>query len=72
MFILKYLGSLIFVFNVTFWKISKRTTFWAAIDVDLHTGRRQFEERESAEDAGWNEGFWKKMLRHVRRGDESA
>ncbi|KAH7150748.1 amino acid permease/ SLC12A domain-containing protein [Fusarium sp. MPI-SDFR-AT-0072] len=66
-FILKYLGSFMFMFNITFWKITKKTTFWNAADVDLHTGRRQFEETETADDADWNEGFLKKMFRTIRR-----
>ncbi|KAM0544503.1 hypothetical protein ACHAPJ_011797 [Fusarium lateritium] len=65
-FVLKYLGTLIFVFNVAWWKIVHKTTFWSAKDIDLVTGRREWEERESNEDASWNDGFWKKALRKLK------
>lgn len=38
----------------------KKTTFWSATAVDLHTGRREFEERESMQDSSWNNGLFKK------------
>ncbi|KAH7254648.1 amino acid permease/ SLC12A domain-containing protein [Fusarium solani] len=66
-FILKYIGTIIFVGNVTWWKLVKKTTFWGAETVDLTTGRREFEERESHEDAEWNGGLRKKVLGFFRK-----
>ncbi|KAH6967479.1 amino acid permease/ SLC12A domain-containing protein [Fusarium venenatum] len=40
-FVLKYLGTLIFVVNVCWWKIRHKTTFWRVTDIDLFTGRRE-------------------------------
>ncbi|KAM0387784.1 hypothetical protein ACHAQC_010436 [Fusarium culmorum] len=40
-FILKYLGTLIFIVNVCWWKIRHKTTFWRVTDIDLVTGRRE-------------------------------
>ncbi|RSM15059.1 hypothetical protein CDV31_005139 [Fusarium ambrosium] len=66
-FILKYIGTVIFVGNVTWWKLVKKTTFWSSETVDLTTGRREFEERESQEDAEWNGGLRKKVLGFFRK-----
>ncbi|RSL48152.1 hypothetical protein CEP53_009650 [Fusarium sp. AF-6] len=66
-FILKYIGTVIFVGNVTWWKLVKKTTFWSSETVDLTTGRREFEERESREDAEWNGGLRKKVLGFFRK-----
>ncbi|KAM6509728.1 hypothetical protein FALCPG4_017376 [Fusarium falciforme] len=66
-FILKYIGTVIFVGNVTWWKLVKKTTFWGAETVDLATGRREFEERESHQDAEWNGGLRKKVLGFFRK-----
>ncbi|KAI8652733.1 AA-permease domain-containing protein [Fusarium keratoplasticum] len=66
-FILKYIGTIIFLGNVTWWKLVKKTTFWDAEAVDLATGRREFEERESHEDAEWNGGLRKKVLGFFRK-----
>ncbi|UPK95414.1 hypothetical protein LCI18_006349 [Fusarium solani-melongenae] len=66
-FILKYIGTIIFAGNVTWWKLVKKTTFWDAVTVDLTTGRREFEERESHEDAEWNGGLRKKVLGFFRK-----
>ncbi|KAM0429991.1 hypothetical protein ACHAPT_005997 [Fusarium lateritium] len=66
-FILKYIGTVIFVGNVAWWKLVKRTTFWRADTVDLATGRREFEERESGQDAEWNGGLRKKVLGIFRK-----
>lgn len=40
-FVLKYLGTLIFVANVCWWKIKNKTNFWRLTDIDLVTGRRE-------------------------------
>jgi amino acid transporter len=66
-FILKYIGTIIFVGNVTWWKLVKKTTFWGAETVDLATGRREFEERESHQDAEWNGGLRKKVMGFFRK-----
>ncbi|KAF5011803.1 hypothetical protein FDECE_2093 [Fusarium decemcellulare] len=66
-FVLKYIGTLLFVGNIIGWKFWKRTTFWAASEIDLVTGRREFEEMESKEDASWKDGFFKKIMRMIRR-----
>lgn len=65
-FVLKYLGTVIFVANITWWKLTHRTTFWKATAIDLVTGRRQFEETETKEDASWNGGFWKGLAQKIR------
>ncbi|KAJ4327416.1 hypothetical protein N0V84_002188 [Fusarium piperis] len=66
-FILKYIGTVIFVGNVAWWKLTKKTTFWSSETVDLATGRREYEERESHEDAEWNGGLRKKVLGFFRK-----
>lgn len=65
-FVLKYLGTVIFVFNVVLWRFLKGTRRIKASEVDLFTGRRQFEEMESAQDVQGSEGFWKKTVVKVR------
>lgn len=45
-FILKYLGIIIFVLNVVWWKIMKGTEKIQSSRVDLSTGRREFERHE--------------------------
>ncbi|KAF7547907.1 hypothetical protein G7Z17_g7400 [Cylindrodendrum hubeiense] len=66
-FILKYLGTILFVGNIAWWKIYKGTTKIAPESVDLVSGRREFEEMESAEDARWKGGFWKDTISKLRR-----
>ncbi|KAF5659399.1 hypothetical protein FCIRC_12541 [Fusarium circinatum] len=66
-FVLKYLGTVIFIFNVIWWKVSKKTTFWSSTDVDLSTGRRQWEETERAEEVHWEGGLWKSVLNKLGR-----
>ncbi|KAM5352920.1 hypothetical protein ACJ41O_005642 [Fusarium nematophilum] len=66
-FVLKYIGSVLFVGNIVWWKMFKGTKRLAPTSVDLVTGRREFEEMESKEDQSWNEGFWKKTLNRARR-----
>ncbi|KAG5808260.1 hypothetical protein H9Q74_002795 [Fusarium xylarioides] len=67
LFVLKYLGTAIFIFNIVWWKLSKKTTFWSASDVDLSTGRREWEETERAEEVNWEGGLWKNVLNKFRR-----
>ncbi|KIL92360.1 hypothetical protein FAVG1_04770 [Fusarium avenaceum] len=62
-FVLKYLGTAIFVFNIAWWKIAHKTKFWSATEIDLTTGRRQWEETESKNDAEWNSSWFKRALR---------
>ncbi|KAF1934922.1 hypothetical protein EJ02DRAFT_439571 [Clathrospora elynae] len=66
-FILKYIGIVIFIGNVCLWKFLKRSKQWKASEVDLVTGRREFEEMEHKTDAEWNQGFWKKVLAKTRQ-----
>jgi amino acid transporter len=66
-FVLKYLGTVIFVFNFFWWKVSKKTTFWSASDVDLNTGRREWEETERPEEVHWEGGLWKNVLDKFKR-----
>ncbi|KAI8712746.1 AA-permease domain-containing protein [Fusarium sp. LHS14.1] len=66
-FILKYIGTIIFIGNVTWWKIVKKTTFWSVDTIDLATGRREFEERESPQDEEWNGSLRKKVLGFFRK-----
>ncbi|KLP04789.1 Uncharacterized protein Y057_6542 [Fusarium fujikuroi] len=65
-FVLKYLGTAIFVFNFVWWKVSKKTTWWSASDVDLSTGRREWEETERPEEVHWEGGLWKNVLRKFK------
>ncbi|CAJ0547377.1 Ff.00g041310.m01.CDS01 [Fusarium sp. VM40] len=62
-FVLKYLGTAIFVFNIAWWKIAHKTKFWSAKEIDLTTGRRQWEETESKNDAEWNSGWFKRAFK---------
>ncbi|KAG5655278.1 hypothetical protein KAF25_010430 [Fusarium avenaceum] len=57
-FVLKYLGTALFVFNVIWWKIYKTTSYLAPENVDLLTGRREFEEMESPNDQSWKSGVF--------------
>uniref|UniRef100_A0A0D2XF39 Amino acid permease/ SLC12A domain-containing protein n=1 Tax=Fusarium oxysporum (strain Fo5176) TaxID=660025 RepID=A0A0D2XF39_FUSOF len=66
-FVLKYLGTVIFIFNFVWWKISKKTTFWSASDVDLNTGRREWEETERPDEVHWEGGLWKNVLDKFKR-----
>ncbi|EXA33305.1 hypothetical protein FOVG_15382 [Fusarium oxysporum f. sp. pisi HDV247] len=66
-FVLKYLGTVIFIFNFVWWKVSKKTTFWSASDVDLNTGRREWEETERPEEVHWEGGLWKNVLDKFKR-----
>ncbi|KNB17912.1 hypothetical protein FOXG_16071 [Fusarium oxysporum f. sp. lycopersici 4287] len=66
-FVLKYLGSFIFVFNIVWWKISQKTSFQSASEVDLSTGRREWEDTETQGEAEWNGGFWKNLLGNLKR-----
>ncbi|EEU35075.1 uncharacterized protein NECHADRAFT_44875 [Fusarium vanettenii 77-13-4] len=66
-FILKYIGLVVFVGNIAWWKIAKKTTFWRASAIDLTTGRREFEELESAEDSSWKNGFFKRAFAKLQR-----
>ncbi|VUC38209.1 unnamed protein product [Clonostachys rosea] len=65
-FILKYLGTVIFVGNVVAWKLVKKTKMHRPEEVDLVTGRRQFEEIETADDHRWNESWWKNVGAKLR------
>ncbi|KLO89427.1 Uncharacterized protein LW93_1486 [Fusarium fujikuroi] len=65
-FVLKYLGTAFFVFNFVWWKVSKKTTWWSASDVDLSTGRREWEETERPEEVHWEGGLWKNVLRKFK------
>ncbi|WAO91642.1 AA-permease domain-containing protein [Fusarium falciforme] len=66
-FILKYIGLVVFVGNIAWWKIAKKTTFWRASAIDLTTGRREFEELESIEDSSWKNGFFKRVFAKLQR-----
>ncbi|KAF5981963.1 dicarboxylic amino acid permease [Fusarium bulbicola] len=66
-FVLKYLGTAIFIFNVFWWKVSRKTTFWSSTDVDLSTGRREWGETERAEEVHWEGGLWKNIPSKLRR-----
>ncbi|KAF5702383.1 dicarboxylic amino acid permease [Fusarium globosum] len=66
-FVLKYLGTVVFVFNFVWWKVSKKTTWWSASDVDLSTGRREWEETERPEEVHWEGGLWKNVLSKFKR-----
>ncbi|KAH7111650.1 amino acid permease/ SLC12A domain-containing protein [Dactylonectria estremocensis] len=66
-FILKYIGSIIFVGNIAWWKIFKKTKRHNSTSVDLVTGRREFEEMETKNDRRWNEGILKNILNKFKR-----
>jgi amino acid permease len=61
-FILKYIGVIVFVVNYTWWKIFKRTEIIDSSSVDLISDRREFLERESPQDAEWKRPWWKKFF----------
>lgn len=65
-FILKYLGTVIFIGNVVVWKLVKKTKMHRPEDVDLVTGRREFEEVETTDDHRWNESWWKNVGAKLR------
>lgn len=65
-FVLKYLGTVIFIGNITFWKIFKKTKLHRPEDVDLVTGRREFEEVETTDDHRWNDSWWKNVGAKLR------
>ncbi|PNP60718.1 hypothetical protein FNYG_14544 [Fusarium nygamai] len=66
-FVLKYLGTVIFIINITWWKVVHKTKFIPVAEIDLTTGRRQWEEAESSNDAAWNDGFFKKIMRRFAK-----
>jgi amino acid permease len=63
--VLKYLGTVVFTFNVLLWKFLKRTKRVKATEMDLTSGRREHEEAESPQDAEWKTSTWKKMCRKL-------
>ncbi|CAI6099275.1 unnamed protein product [Clonostachys chloroleuca] len=67
LFVLKYLGTIIFISTLIWWKISKKATFWSASTVDLSTGRREWGETERQEGVHWEGGFWKNALMRFKR-----
>ncbi|KAK7403504.1 hypothetical protein QQX98_010734 [Neonectria punicea] len=66
-FVLKYVGTVLFVGNIVWWKLYKKTTFIAPKLVNLVSGRRKFEEMESKDDSRWKGSFWKDNLSKLRR-----
>ncbi|KAH7350047.1 dicarboxylic amino acid permease [Plectosphaerella cucumerina] len=66
-FILKYLGVVIFVINTVIWKLWKGTKKVTAAGMDLQTGRREYQEAETAAEQQWKEGFWQKMMGKLRK-----
>ncbi|KAM0457033.1 hypothetical protein ACHAPV_007013 [Trichoderma viride] len=66
-FILKYLGVVIFVANTVIWKWWKGTTRVTASTMDLVTGSREYQDRETASEKEWTEGFWHKMLHKLKK-----
>ena len=66
-FVLKYLGLAIFVLNTTIWKLWKRTKRVTAGEMDLVSGRREYQETETAGEQEWEESFWTKLVRRLRK-----
>ncbi|TLD31556.1 hypothetical protein PspLS_02204 [Pyricularia sp. CBS 133598] len=66
-FITKYIGTVLFLLNIIFWKFYKKTKMWDPSEVDLVTGRREAHEAEDVADEQWNEGFWKKTVNKFKR-----
>lgn len=66
-FILKYLGVVIFVANTVIWKWWKGTKRVTASTMDLVTGSREYQDRETASEKEWTEGFWRKMLHKLKK-----
>lgn len=62
-FILKYLGIIIFIGNIAGWKLLKHTKKINAQNVDLATGRREFEDTDSTDDL--EKGIWQSVLTKV-------
>ncbi|CAG9946976.1 unnamed protein product [Clonostachys rosea f. rosea IK726] len=66
-FILRYIGSIIFVVNIAWWKVAKKTKRNDSASVDLVTDRREFEETETKDDQRWNESIMKNILNKFKR-----
>ncbi|KAH6877202.1 amino acid permease/ SLC12A domain-containing protein [Thelonectria olida] len=64
-FVLKYIGTVIFIANFAWWKSVNKTEFYKRNFVDLFTGRREFQEQETADDQRWNESWWKTLQKKV-------
>ena len=64
--ILKYIGTVLFLGNIAFWKIWKKTRRVKAGEVDMITGRREFEEMESAADSEWKESTFKSLFARLK------
>jgi yeast amino acid transporter len=64
--ILKYIGTVLFLGNIALWKIWKKTRRVKAGEVDMVTGRREFEEMESAADAEWKQSTFKSLLARIK------
>lgn len=67
LFVLKYLGSVIFLANMTWWKIVKKTKVIVPAEVDLVSGRREYQETESAMDAAWKQSTWQKLCSRFKK-----
>jgi amino acid transporter len=66
-FVLKYLGIVIFAINTVVWKFWKKTKRVAPGEMDLVTGRREYQEAETAEEQQWKESFWQKVVGKLRK-----
>ncbi|KAK7219133.1 hypothetical protein V2G26_007136 [Clonostachys chloroleuca] len=66
-FILRYIGSIIFVVNIVWWKVAKKTKRNDSASVDLVTDRREFQETETKDDQSWNESIMKNILNKFKR-----
>jgi amino acid transporter len=65
--VLKYIGLAIFALNFACWKVFKGTRWIDPASVDLHSGRQEFFQVESVEDARWKGSFWAGVVARLKR-----
>ncbi|KAH8646293.1 amino acid permease/ SLC12A domain-containing protein [Xylariales sp. PMI_506] len=61
-FILKYLGVALFFLNYILWKFLKRTKAVSASEMDLVTGRQEFDGYENEEAADHKLSIWERVI----------
>lgn len=64
-FLVKYIGLIFYFGNIIFWKFWMKTKRHEPSNIDLYTGRREF-EIETPMDAAWRGGTWKALVGKLR------
>ena len=57
-----YIGIAVYLVNITAWKLLKRTRRVKALEMDLVTGRREFEEVEAMARLSETKTAWRTRL----------